>query len=140
MPAAKLGRGNYVYVYGGGYWNAIWYWNGVNYFGLSVPTRIDGSVGFCGNAGTTVQEAYSIDKKIDDGLPQSGNVLAQMPTCNALSWANGVNDNSVPYTTATAGSSTTCYDNGNVAGATQQYSVEISNGSNVNCALSFRFQ
>ena len=45
-----------------------------------------------------------------------------------------------PSTAATPSSSTTCYDNGGSSGATQQYSVEISNGSNVNCALSFRFQ
>jgi hypothetical protein len=116
------------------------------------------AVGNCclnSNPGLTVQRAYSIDKKIDDGLPQLGNVTSiyldtSLPTGNPYSfypvWAadgnmQGANDGyGNPTTAAIPGSSTTCYDNGNVAGQPQQYSVEISNGANVNCALSFRFQ
>jgi hypothetical protein len=62
-------------------------------------------------------------------------------------WQWGVNNDEAPTTTATPGSATTCYDNSSAAsgtpgvgGAVQHYSVEISSGSNVNCALSFRFQ
>ncbi|HEX4231138.1 MAG TPA: hypothetical protein VHZ07_20845 [Bryobacteraceae bacterium] len=57
-----------------------------------------------------------------------------------MGWPGTSINGNTPYSTATAGSSTTYFDNGNVAGATQQYSVEISNGNNVNCALSFRMQ
>jgi hypothetical protein len=39
-------------------------------------------------------------------------------------------------TSATSGSATTCYDNGNVAGATQQYSLGQNGGAGMNCALS----
>ncbi len=93
---------------------------------------------------TTVQQAYEIDKKIDDGLPQSGSVLALSP----FGWGSGMDyiwagtaifNSPTPYTTATAGSDTTCFDNGNVVG-TQHYSTEMNNGMGVNCALSFRFQ
>jgi hypothetical protein len=93
--------------------------------------------------GLTVLEASSIDKKIDDGLPQSGSVSATYLNATGsnpyLQWANGPNF-AGPYTTATPGSSTSCFDNGNAAGATQQYSLSQSGGSNVNCALSFQFQ
>ena len=43
-------------------------------------------------------------------------------------------------TSATPGASTTCYDNSNTAGTTQQYSLKQNGGNGVNCALSFRFQ
>jgi hypothetical protein len=96
----------------------------------------------------TVQQAYAIDAKVDDGLPQSGRVLATYLDYGSFNgdspgygWAgSGGVSGTTPYTTATPGSPATCFDNGNTAGAKQQYSVEISNGSNVNCALSFQFQ
>jgi hypothetical protein len=95
--------------------------------------------------------------KIDDGLPQSGNVRAvymsfEAPwgSPTASHWASGTpgvtdgansgSPNYGPSTAATAGSSTTCYDNGDSAGAAQQYSMAQNGGSGVNCALSFRFQ
>ena len=103
--------------------------------------------------GLTVAQAYAIDKKIDDGQPQTGGVTAMyinqpIPVNTSVAWAaggsnlnQGAESNTYgPSTAATPSSSTTCYDNGGSSGATQQYSVEISNGSNVNCALSFRFQ
>ncbi len=78
--------------------------------------------------------------KIDDGYPQTGNVTATYLNWDAIAWA-GTGDIAVsPYTTATPGSSTTCFDNGNTAGQPQQYSMEQNNGAGVNCALSFRFQ
>jgi hypothetical protein len=45
----------------------------------------------------------------------------------------------MPYTTATSGSATTCFDNGG-GSAPQQYSVEQNGGAGINCSLSFRFQ
>jgi prepilin-type N-terminal cleavage/methylation domain-containing protein len=153
FPAAKIGRGNFVYVWAGGYNLG---WNGTaqtgsdsqNYFGLSsISSLFQWTLSSL--PGLTVQEAYAIDKKVDDGFPQSGNITAQFINWNvsqyAPAWAAGgggvgASSSNAPTTTATAGSNTTCYDNGSVAGATQQYSIEISNGANVNCALSFRFQ
>ena len=141
FPSAKLGSGNYVYVYSGWYFTDTWVTDGINYFGLSAVSSINAPwYTLAGNAGLTVQQAYSIDMKVDDGLPQSGNVLAAYPSGIAIVWAGTANVNNMTYVTATPGSSTSCFDNGNVGGATQQYSVKISNGANPNCALSFRFQ
>jgi prepilin-type N-terminal cleavage/methylation domain-containing protein len=132
LPAAKIGLINYVYV---------WSWNSVNYFGLSAVSAVTNG-NMDSGAGITVLQAYSIDQKIDDGFPPTGNVTAQLNDRGQEWAAAGSGEISTPGasgTQATPGSSTTCYDNGNVAG-TQKYSLEISNGSNPNCALSFRFQ
>jgi hypothetical protein len=96
------------------------------------------------NPGLTVAQAYSIDKKVDDGLPQSGSVFAMYLNGDVTSgdgpeWAGTNAVTGAPYTTATQGGPTTCFDNGDAAGP-QQYSLSQSNGSNVNCALSFQFQ
>jgi prepilin-type N-terminal cleavage/methylation domain-containing protein len=148
MPQAKLGGGNYIYVWSGGWGVDVGSVGSdqVNYFGLSAVTEIDEWLQLS-QPGLTVQQAYAIDKKIDDGLPQQGGVTAMYVNPNSASWAAGggaqgaaVDPTNAPTTAATPGSATTCYDNSNVGGATQQYSVEMSGGSNVNCALSFRFQ
>ncbi len=49
---------------------------GQNYFDVSAVTKIYDAVGTNKSTGVTVQQAYNIDNKIDDGLPQSGSVLA----------------------------------------------------------------
>jgi hypothetical protein len=111
--------------------------DGNNYFGLSVVTSIQNASASgrpSSSVGLTVQEAYNIDKKIDDGFPQSGSVMAffDSSTCDiengntyqGATWAAGgcttgtqipeyLGDG--PSTAATPGSSITCYDNGNVA-------------------------
>ncbi len=137
LPEAKLGQGNYIYVYSRGWGNNT----GLNSFGMSAVTQI--GTGLLSTPGLTVKQAYDIDKKIDDGLPQSGNVMALYLTSNygfaSPVWA-GTTASQPPYTSGTGGSSSTCFDNGNSTGTRQHYSIEISNGTNVNCALSFRFQ
>ncbi len=149
FPTAKLGQGNYVVVWSGGYTGG----DGTNYFSVtqiqeiwpwSTGYRITSFAGGWNPQvwGITVSQAYLIDSKIDDGFPQSGNVMALVPYLTDSQWAGIATSqaNIAPYTTATPGSSTSCYDNGNAAGKAQQYSTEISSGANVNCALSFRFQ
>jgi prepilin-type N-terminal cleavage/methylation domain-containing protein len=139
-PAAKIGGGNFIYVWSGSF-SATGPASGQNWFGLSAITSMDsGGCHLNSNLGLTVKQAYDIDKKIDDGYPQTGNVRAEYLTgVTWPNWANNDNNNGVPYQTATTGSSTTCYDNGGGSGP-QQYSLEISNGNNVNCALSFKMQ
>jgi prepilin-type N-terminal cleavage/methylation domain-containing protein len=146
FPAAKIGGGNYVYVWSGGTNASLGYSNSINYFGLSAITKdmAQTDAGEMNSTpGLTVLQAYSIDNKMDDGFPQSGRVTATYLNAQlkqpGATWARG-SGIGASDTSATAGSSTTCYDNGGVGGATQQYSVEISNGSNVNCALSVQFQ
>jgi prepilin-type N-terminal cleavage/methylation domain-containing protein len=156
LPAAKIGRGNYVYVWSGG-----WGLNGAggiggdgqNYFGLSAVTTLGtgnplATGGLYSAPALTPQQAYNMDKKIDDGLPQSGSVTAQYVTRSLsvyASWAAGggvagaSTASNGPTTAATAQTSTTCYDNGSGSGA-MQYSIGTTAGNNLNCALSFRFQ
>ena len=160
MPAAKMGKGMYIFVWSGG-WRGCFSGNGngdgKNYFGLQDVPKLKNSGGY-GNSGQpyalitlTPQEAYNFDKKTDDGLPQSGRTVAlglsvygPTPTCWASPNLNpgGAEDpvTGGPTTVATPGSATTCYDNNNVGGAQQQYSLGQSGGSNPACAVSFQFQ
>ena len=150
---ARIEGGNGVYAYGPYSPAPNYSPGGTNYFGLSVPVAYLGGGAVASNPGLTVAQAYAIDKKIDDGLPQSGSVLAVYDNEAANGYGNYNPDtfvwvnpggNSVLYngltTTATPGSSTTCYDNGNVASAPQKYSLTQNSGAGMNCALSFRFQ
>ncbi len=139
FPAAKIGQNNYIYVYSG-YWAPI-----DNYFGLSAVATVSGGQ-MSSTPALTVRQAYNIDAKIDDGLPQSGNVIARY--LNGSSgwgyWAagggnQGATSGGHPTNSATSGSSTTCYDNNGVTGI-QRYSLAQNNGGGINCALSFKFQ
>lgn len=150
FPIAKLGGGNYFYVWDGGFGEPYGVSDNVNYYGLSAIASAD--YGIHSLPGITVQQAYSIDTKIDDGLPQSGNVTAIYVDSWVFWAAGGSTDitnpnvgassgppNHGPTTTATPATAITCYDNGGVVGV-QHYSTEISNGTGINCALSFQFQ
>jgi prepilin-type N-terminal cleavage/methylation domain-containing protein len=145
LPAAKIGNSNFMYVYS---------YNDTHYFGLTgVYYMINPSdMNTFGNL--TVQQAYSIDSKIDDGLPMSGNVNVQTvgpvsggPLYYAM-WKKGksgaqgcfTNNVLVPCTGATPPSNIACYDNNNVAGVTPTYSLSQNGGNDQNCSLSFRFQ
>lgn len=136
LPTASVGGGNYVYVYSGGGWNSsAWISNNINYFGISsLSGTINPGWPISTSNVMAVSQAYNIDKKIDDGLPQTGKVLAVYAggCCSAPNWV-GASD-----TSQTPGSATTCYDNNNVAG-TQNYSIEYNNGAGLNCALSLPF-
>jgi len=137
LPSAKIGNGNYVYVYSGGLTGG----DSKNYFGLSAVSGLANSM--ASNPGLTVQQAYNIDKKIDDGLAQSGIVTAfyidnQITTYTAM-WAAGGGVAGPSLGSSATGSPTSCYDNAGGTGP-MQYSMGISNGNNVNCALSFKMQ
>jgi hypothetical protein len=116
LPAAKIGNGNFVYVYEE---------NGVNWWGLSAITGFGNLI----NCNTTipVSAAFSIDEKIDDGLPTTGTVQAIYIPASLTSTSPA------PY--AVSDSPATCYNTNGPA-----YSIAYNNGSGVNCALSFRFQ
>jgi prepilin-type N-terminal cleavage/methylation domain-containing protein len=117
IPAAKLGNGNFIYVYNN---------NGVNWYGLSVVSQINASDIMSSSAAITVTIAYNIDKKIDDGLPLTGIVQAEY--LNSVLVA-------APHTTTSGGNSTSCYDT-----TTGAYSTGQNGGNNPNCALSFKMQ
>jgi prepilin-type N-terminal cleavage/methylation domain-containing protein len=130
FPQAKTGHGGYVYIWGGG-WPEFRAGNipgdGANYFCITRVTGNSPPTYPNTQAALTVSEAYAIDKKIDDGQPQGGNVLAM----DSIWWASGGSflngdfdpGNGGPVVAGdgevTAPSSTTCYDNGSVAGGTE---------------------
>jgi hypothetical protein len=96
-----------------------------------------------GLAGLTVAQAYAIDSKMDDGLPGTGNVTATgLLYGNNAGWASIGWGGSPAILSGTAwgASATSCFDNGGVTTAPVNYSLEETNGANVNCALSFQFQ
>lgn len=132
LPQAKLGQGNYIYVIA---------YQGTNYYSVTALSEI-GDYGYpVSTPAMTVMQAAAIDKKLDDGFPQTGNVIAlYLAPYVTYNWAAGGGGTGTADTSATPASATTCFDNGNVAGATQHYSINQNNGSGMNCALSFRLQ
>jgi len=145
LPPAKIGQGNYIYVWSepaasGGTAQS----NGFNYFGLSQITALSVAGLPTSTAGLSVQQAYNIDTKMDDGLPQTGRVMAYQDTGFPLKscLAGGSPATCLPATvaSATSPSATTCSDSGGVAGGIAQYSTTQNNGTGINCALSFQFQ
>lgn len=144
FPKAKLERDNYLYVWSGGMSGT----DSKNYFGLSKWTTIQQGGSAYSSPAISVQEAYNIDKKIDDGMPQYGTATATYISDNAVPpvlWAAGGGNSGastapnagLPTTAATPYATTNCYDNNNVVGV-QTYSLR--NADILNCALSFRFQ
>jgi prepilin-type N-terminal cleavage/methylation domain-containing protein len=120
LPPARLGGGNYFYVYE----------NGVNYYGLSYISGVN-FPNLISTPGLTVSQAYNIDRKMDDGIATSGNVQA-----NYLGYTAG-NGAILASPSAAAGSYTvaTCYDSN-----TGYYAMSWGSGNNVACGLSFKFQ
>lgn len=123
FPSAKIGRTNFIYVYEN---------NNVNWFGVSALTSVDSARV---NSGTSIAviEAYSIDTKLDDGLPLSGNVQAVY-----LNNTGGVMN--APGVFSLGDDPTTCMSVG--ANNVRYYSLSAAAnyGTGLNCALSFRFQ
>lgn len=152
FPEAAIGNSNYFYVYSGGAshdCNNATAGDRKNYYGISAIATLAGG-GYTlnpNNTGLSVMQAYNIDQKIDDGYPQFGNVLALRVYGACVYWAMGgggavsgthILGTNIPSSAATAASSTTCYDNGNIVG-TQKYSTSTNNGTGINCALTFSF-
>jgi prepilin-type N-terminal cleavage/methylation domain-containing protein len=161
FPQSKIGNNGYVYIWSGGWTGG----DGINYFSLTGVTG-----GTAANTSTTeiplltVAQAYSIDKKVDDGKPQTGSVTAMS---YASLWASAGpylgnppqesltgdfdQTNLGPITPGTtnpwwdtqngATNNQTCYNNTtqNVS-SPEHYSMEYNSGAGVNCWLSFMFQ
>jgi prepilin-type N-terminal cleavage/methylation domain-containing protein len=166
FPAARIDNGNYIAVWSGGYQalaasqGVVTYagtGDGQNYFAIGGFLTNDNPAygplaeGVFGPTAITPVQAYSIDMKLDDGLPQTGNVTAMNLGGYYTLWsAGGQNSGDFDPTTkgpvvagdgiATQASDTTCYDNSDVPGGIEQYSIGYKNGEGLNCALSFKFQ
>lgn len=156
-PAAKIGQENYVNITSKGVFyasSAPQYETSNNYFTLAKIKSITAGT-MLATEGLTVRQAYNIDKKLDDGVPMAGNVMAYFNNGYFIAWA-GPSDMSqndpgnflpLPYTGAIWADSGTCFDNTTatsgttgVAGELQHYSLGVNNGNGMNCALSFKFQ
>jgi prepilin-type N-terminal cleavage/methylation domain-containing protein len=133
FPYAKIGNGSFIYAYSGYAANCCASDTGFgpNCFGLSIinSTANQGNIGdgaIPPAPALTAAQAAAIDTKIDDGLPTTGNVLAQY-LGGRVDWS----------THGSSPSASTCYDTstGNAA-----YSITYQNGSNVTCSISFKFQ
>jgi prepilin-type N-terminal cleavage/methylation domain-containing protein len=118
LPVAKIGHGNFLYVYATG---------GTNWFGLSAVAGLGNAYAHFSTATISVTQAYNMDNKVDDGLPTTGVVQAVYIQNSVTSTSVAPNGN--PDTAST------CYNN-----ATNAYSTNVSNGSGPNCALSFKMQ
>ena len=157
LPPAKL-DGHYIYVWSGGISGKEY----TNYLTISgIDKYCDIGFGYPGGGCNTshtmaVSDAYNIDQKIDDGLPQSGNVMAiyigySGRTCGTGSatqalWIGPSGGYAggcwyAPATTAAvAGSDTTCYDNQSTSGQPQKYSMAQNGGAGRNCAISVKLR
>ncbi|EFX60485.1 hypothetical protein DAPPUDRAFT_343163 [Daphnia pulex] len=81
----------------------------------------------------TVQQAASIDTKIDDGMPTYGSVIVAY-NYGGFTIPGGF---SAMAGSATSGSSQTCFDNRGVAQDPFRYSLDQNGGKGVNCTLGF---
>jgi len=122
FPSAKIGRGNFIYVYDV---------NSLNWYGLSAITTSDTQGIITSSTTIPVMQAYNMDKKVDDGLPTTGSVQAFYinGTFGAGSQSNA------PNTATAGGTAASCYDT-----TTSTYSVTPNGGAGANCAMSFQFQ
>lgn len=132
FPRAKFDDTSYVYV---------WSQSGVNHFCVAEIFALYNVSSYVHSSPTmTVQMAYAIDSKIDDGLPRSGRIVARLIFQNQILGAAGEGHNGATTNGATPALSYTCYDNNNVANATQRYTMATNGGAGINCSLTFRFQ
>lgn len=157
IPRAKIWNQASISVFSGGWQATYGASDGFNYFLLA---RQWNSLYSAKATALSAAQAYAIDNKIDDGLPQYGTVQAlMMNTYYAQSYASGGDitedegQNSVDGLTGLDGgpvteydglqlqpNDTTCYDNRFVLGALAQYSTQWLGGSALNCTLAFRFK
>ena len=114
LPPAKLGRDNYLAAFSAG---------GLNYYQFAPITGLTadtGAYGF-GAYGMSPVESYNVDAKIDDGMPNAGQVVARgiaalnaAPSVNAASTAStctigsGIGTDTYNRVAATGGTDPSC--------------------------------
>lgn len=143
FPKTPLNDTGSVVIYSGG---------GNNFFQITSITPFMSNAYLNARPALAVREAYSIDNKTDDGMPETGRVTVWymgvsggsggwMNTgyaCGTLSWTYlGFQQ---PLTNSTGASMCTCFDNHSTAGAAVTYSLSQNNGAGTNCQLSIKFQ
>ena len=139
VPSAKLGRSNYIIVGSD---------NGINYYsitGLSgITAGAAGTATYTGANYLTPIESYNIDKKVDDGAPNTGTVQARDGSGLSLT-ASTLFDlattNSLPakFTAASTASKCTMTGASSTDTADTYNVVASTGGTNQSCALRLRF-
>ena len=147
FPPAKIGQGNYVYVWSS---DPGYPWPTVNYFGVGAITGLGATIPYYSaiTPNIPVSQAFAIDSKIDDGKPYSGHVIAVYgQETPYIAFDNSGTSNSQYWWLANSGTPTSCTDNSGVANVSPyttpsgwRYSIGVNSGSGPNCALSFPFQ
>jgi prepilin-type N-terminal cleavage/methylation domain-containing protein len=125
LPAARLGDGNYVTVFSS--------LQSQNYYILTSLNRLR-TFGNCfasnGSGNITPLDAHSVDAKLDDGLPNSGSVVA------------GSNATNFPMPSfATVSSPSTCIIGSGYMDSQATYNTNVASGGNdFSCSLAVRFK
>ncbi len=134
LPAAKIGRGNY-WIAGSS--------SGLNYYSLiqpaafaATPATTYTTTGLSG--GLTPIEAYNVDSKLDDGMPNTGIVRAKGEL--AASAAIDAFFPDATYGSASAAGATPTCTTGNATTSTSTNTYNRSTyGNSPTCALRLRF-
>lgn len=125
VPAAKLGRSNYILSGSSG---------GINYWGITGATAINGSGLFTTTAALTAAEAFQIDSKVDDGAPTSGGTVAVAAA--AVATASDVGTATLFQGTLNAGGGTSAVSACVAQGMT--YNFAFNSGNTQICQLRLR--
>ncbi len=133
LPPAKIGRSSYFYVYSSG---------GFNYYGLATLSSTNNNPPIAGalnsSPSLSAAEAFSIDSKVDDGLPRAGSVQTNYV---GTSGGFGVGNIAILASQSAAlGSYTSATCSDSATGMYATGSPANGNGATVACNLSFRFQ
>jgi prepilin-type N-terminal cleavage/methylation domain-containing protein len=120
VPAAKLGRGNYIIVGS----NA-----GINYWGLTGLGAMSPVNNYATATYLTGSEAFQIDSKIDDGGPTAGSVQAMANAPGGIADGAGI---WVTADAATAAAAGVCVAAGGV------YNFATNGGNDQGCQLRLR--
>lgn len=119
VPEAKIGRGNYYTVFSVG---------GRNFYQLAGITQITVASGAYALANRlTAQEAFNIDQKMDDGMPDTGSVRGLDAATSAVLLNNGFAVMQAPSTRGAAASGTCVTTVAAVAGSYQTTTQDDAN-------------
>jgi prepilin-type N-terminal cleavage/methylation domain-containing protein len=105
LPPAKIGGGNYLFAFSR---------NSQNYLGLAKPTQFDVWMNTTQNS-IAIVDAQTIDQKIDNGLADTGKVLARRMSPNSLNQTDAA-----------------CANYGNT------YQISVNGPNSVTCSLVFQ--
>lgn len=121
LPAGRLGKNSDLIAYS---FSGNNYYQLVSFANLGNSYALGGYGGYNGSSPLTPVEAYTIDKKVDDGMPNSGKITA-------------IEGNLVTYPLGTPSQAAShCL----VFSTPVVYDTGTTNGNGLNCSMLFQFQ